>query len=303
MNHSKLQVFAQQHHLVGLTDPTLSHLEEGSYHMDKATSFLEFQKRINQEVLNHRVIKSNPYTHWFSQANLNSAQVKHFIIQFSVFSNQFLIAQMHKMVNAETLEEMRASKEILANELGVVFNDKRKLKGDHLNAAEAEELGGLEGSIEGGRFHFKAAHFELLARMADHLGLDFRLLGKRSRGREGTLFFCDELIRLYGSEDYQTATAASYAVENWAAAGFWDELVSGLQRYKTTAKIKNLPLTFFTWHSKLEANHAHHTQEELEAFYFQFDVDEDAFILKANEMLEGVYAFWGGLERDRQKLH
>lgn len=303
MNHSKLQVFAQQHHLVGLTDPTLSHLEEGSYHMDKAELFLAFQKRINQEVLNHRVIKSNPYTHWFSQANLNSAQVKHFIIQFSVFSNQFLIAQMHKMVNAETLEEMRASKEILANELGVVFNDKRKHKADHLNSDETEALGGLSGSIEGGRFHFKAAHFELLARMANHLGLDFRLLGKRSRGREGTLFFCDELIRLYGSEDYQTATAASYAVENWAAAGFWDELVSGLKRYKETEKIDDLPLTFFTWHSKLEANHAHHTQEELEAFYFQFDVDEDAFIVKANEMLEGVYAFWDGLERDRQKLH
>jgi indoleamine 2,3-dioxygenase len=32
-----------------------------------------------------------------------------------VFSNQFLIAQLNKMIHAETLESMRASKEILAN--------------------------------------------------------------------------------------------------------------------------------------------------------------------------------------------
>jgi len=42
---------------------------------------------------------------------LNDAQVKYFIIQFSVFSNQFLIAQLHKMLNADTIDEMRASKE------------------------------------------------------------------------------------------------------------------------------------------------------------------------------------------------
>ncbi len=293
----RLDSFAQKNHIEGLTQATLKHLDDGSYKMDKAEAFLAFQKRINQELLTHKVITHNAYTNWFANANLNDAQVKGFIIQFSVFSNQFLVAQLHKMINADTIEEMRASKEILANEIGVHFS------GNTESDKSRDDLGGVEGSVEGGKFHFRAAHFELLVRMAEQLGLDFHLLGKRSRGRKETLFFCDELIRLYGNEDYQIATAASYAVENWAAAGFWDQLVAGLSLYKASHHMKQLPLTFFSWHSKVEANHAHHTQEELESFYFNFNVDEDAFIKTGLEMLDGVHAFWKGLDQDRQKLH
>ena len=293
----RLDSFAQKNHIEGLTQATLRHLDDGSYKMDKAEAFLAFQKRINQELLTHRVIKNNAYTNWFANANLNDAQVKGFIIQFSVFSNQFLVAQLHKMINADTIEEMRASKEILANEIGVHFS------GNSEQDKNRDDLGGVEGSVEGGKFHFRAAHFELLVRMAEQLGLDFHLLGKRSRGRKETLFFCDELIRLYGNEDYQIATAASYAVENWAAAGFWDQLVAGLSLYKASHHMKQLPLTFFSWHSKVEANHAHHTQEELESFYFNYNVDENAFIKTGLEMLDGVHAFWKGLDQDRQKLH
>ena len=304
MQSSRFSDFAEQHHLVGLTDATLENLDNGSFELGKAEAFLEFQKRINNEMLTHQVITNNPYTHWFSNANLNDAQVKYFIIQFSVFSNQFLVAQLQKMLNADTIEEMRASKEILANELGVLFNDKKHPSAaGGISGSGDRDLGGLEGSIEGGRFHFRAAHFELLVRMAEKLGLDFRLLGKRGRGKPSTLFFCDELIRLYGSEDYQTSTAASYAVENWASAGFWDQLVSGLNRYKSSHHMEKLPLTFFSWHSRLEANHAHHTQQELESYYFNFNVDEDEFIRIGNEMLDGVYAFWSGLDRDRDRLH
>lgn len=303
MQNPELASFAAKNDIVGLTDHTLMQIQDGQYRFDRAKDFLAFQSKIRRELLSHKVITHNPYTHWFSSADLNDAQVKHFIIQFSVFSNQFLIAQLNKMINAETLEEMRASKEILANEMGVLFNDKRRHEASGLSGEEEKEFGGLEGSIEGGRFYFRAAHFELLVKMAEQLGLDFRLMGKRHRGRPNTLFFCDELIRLYGNEDYQTATAASYAVENWAAAGFWDQLVSGLLRYKETRGIEDLALTFFTWHSKLEANHAHHTQEELESFYFNFDVDEDKFVATGNEMLDGVYTFWSGLDQDRRKLH
>lgn len=47
-------------------------------------------------------------------------------------------------------------------------------------------------------------------------------MGKRSHGSKSTVHFCDELSRLYGSENYEIAQAASYAVENWASRGFWD---------------------------------------------------------------------------------
>ena len=43
------------------------------------------------------------------------------MVQFSVFSNLFLLAQLRKVINSPSLHEMREGKEILANELGVVF--------------------------------------------------------------------------------------------------------------------------------------------------------------------------------------
>src|SRR5690606_24593411 len=194
-----------------------------------------FKARLERDVLRHPVIVANPYTAWFRRGELDEAQARGFLVQFSVFSNQFLVAQLLKMLNAETVEEMHESKEILANEIGVGFNTLTKRIASAVLAADSAgasavatdeaELGDPEGSIEGGRFHFRAAHFELLVRMARQFGLEFGDLGKRRFGTPATLHFCDELIRLYGHEDYTIAAAASWAVENWAAAGFWDELV------------------------------------------------------------------------------
>ena len=158
-----------------------------------------------------------------------------------------------------------------------------------------------EGTVEGGVFRFQAAHFEWLLKIAGKLGLEFNDVGKRRHGTESTLVFCDELKRLYGSADYQTSQAASYAVENWAAAGFWDELVEGFAKYNTRTGT-NLPLSFFTWHSRLEAQHARHTQEELEELYFEREISEDAFIHYGNEMPDGVAAFWEGLDKQRSEL-
>lgn len=295
--------YCNKHHLHGLSSPTVDALISGKYGVDKARAFLEFQERVNREMLNHKVITANPYTRWFSNAELTLQQVKHFIVQFSVFSNQFLVAQLYKMLAADSLEEMHASKEILANEIGVVFNKLAGAKGDESLSREEKDFGSTTGSIEGGVFHFRAAHFELLVRTAEPLGLEFGDLGKRKFGTPETLHFCDELKRLYGSEDYLTSATASYAVENWAAAGFWDELVEGLGNFKEMSGLNHMPLTFFTWHSKLEANHARHTQEELEQFYFENPVDPDRFIREGNEMLDGVYTFWEGLDKNRHQIH
>ncbi len=254
----------------------------------------QFKARLQNEVLSHPVLTANPYTAWFKGGDITLEQARAFLIQFSVFSNEFLVAQLRKMLNAETMDEMRASKEILANEIGVGF---RASAGE-----EDPELGSITGSIEGGVFRFRAAHFELLVRMAKDLGLRFEDLGKRRFGTESTRFFCDELLRLYGHEDYATGEAASWAVENWAAAGFWDELVEGWQRFQARQGLKKLNLTFFRWHARLEANHAHHTWEELETFHSSRLIDEDAFIQHANEMLDGVFAFWKGLDEQRLSL-
>ncbi len=299
----ELHRFAEEYDLGGLTAPSLAAIMEAhvGYSIDKAQRFLSFQDRINRELLRHRIITSNRYTAWFKQGSQTTGQVRAFIVQFSVFSNQFLVAQLFKMINADSLEGMRASKEILANEIGVVFNPGRKATPTKESAAEVEPaLVSTEGTVEGGIFRFRAAHFEWLLQIAEKLGLGFNDVGKRQHGTPATLFFCIELRRLYGCEDYAVSQAASYAVENWAAAGFWGELIAGLRRYNERTN-STLPLAFFTWHDQLEAQHAQHTQEELEELYFLRDTDEDAFIHHGNEMLDGVAAFWDGLDEQRKQ--
>ena len=303
----QLQEYAEAHHIVGLSEPSLEALLESrqGYSLDKAKRFLAFQKRIDHELLQHRVITSNLYTPWFEKGEQTEEQVQAFVVQFSVFSNLFLIAQLNKMINADTLDGMRASKEILANEIGVIFNSgKQSAKPSRSGNYDDEgdpDLVSTEGTVEGGTFRFRAAHFEWLLRLGSKIGLSFNDLGKRHHGTEATLYFCDELERLYGSEDYMTSQAASYAVENWAAAGFWDELVTGFKRFNEK-RSKPLPLAFFTWHARIEAQHAAHTQEELEELYFAREINEDEFIKYGNEMLDGVAAFWDGLERQRKLL-
>lgn len=296
MNDKLLDLFAEEHHSEDLTAPMLTAFSKGrqGYSIDKAKRFLKFQERINNELLKHRVITDNPYTAWFEQGNQNLMQVKAFIIQFSVFSNQFLIAQLNKMIHAETLESMRASKEILANEIGVRFKPASK-------STSGDNLGSTEGSIEGGIFHFAAGHFEWLYNIAKKLDLSFADIGQPKHGTRSTLFFCNELIRLYGGDDYQISQAASYAVENWAAAGFWLQLIKGFKQFNEKNGF-DLSLGFFIWHDQLESQHAAHTQEELEELYFTLDLDEDEFIHYGNEMLDGVAAFWDGLDEQRREL-
>src|SRR5262245_65902128 len=113
-----------------------------------------FRERLDREVLQHSVIRANPFTAWFKHGDFSPVQARAFLVQFSVFSNQFLVAQLQKVLNAETIDEMRASKGILANEIGVGFRGKGG--GDAL-------LGSTLGSVEGGTFRFGSAHFALRA--------------------------------------------------------------------------------------------------------------------------------------------
>lgn len=294
--HQALEGFAQHHDIERLSKPSLLAVNQGQpgYSIAKAKQFLRFQERLDRELLQHSVITSNAYTAWFEEGNQSLEQIKAFIIQFSVFSNLFLIAQLKKMINADTLENMRASKEILANEIGVRYKPVN-------NKDSGDIWGATEGSIEGSTFRFGAAHFEWLYSNAKKLGLEFHEIGKPAHGTKATLFFCDELSRLYGGEDYQTSQAASYAVENWAAAGFWGQLITGFKLFSEQSGM-DLPLGFFIWHDRIESQHAEHTQEELEELYFLHEIDEDAFIRYGNEMLDGVAVFWDGLNEQRLEL-
>ena len=258
-----------------------------------------FKQRIKEELFTHPVITNNAYCNWFADAKLTKSDVVFFTKQFSVFSNQFTVAQLHKVINAGTLDEMHDAKEILLNELGVLF---KKEEGKVDEAVDPQYVG-IEGSIENSTFRFKAAHFEWLLAFAKPLGLEFEDIGKRRHGTPYTLHFCDELIRLYSNENHIVGAGASFAVENWAAAGFWKQLIQGLENFSERQE-ERLPLAFFTWHDKLESQHASHTWNELKELYFgEEKFDEDAFINAGTEMLNGVQAFWTGLQLDRVARH
>lgn len=266
----------------------------------KSDKYCRLVERIEQEILPHPVITNNRYTKWFERGDFALADVRHFLTQFSVFSNFFIVAQLLKTINAPTLEAMHASKEILMNELGVPFHNPLRKSASGTETEHEENDGiGSEGTIEGSAFHFSAAHFEWLLQATTHLGLQFADVGKRKHGSKSTLFFCDELARIYGSDDASTSLGASFAVENWAAAGFWKELIRGLQTFKVR-EAPELPLGYFIWHDMVEDQHAKHTWEELEEEFFSHeDIDEDKFIQGGREMLDGVAAFWNGLDADR----
>lgn len=283
-----------KHHL----DPEIAErVKAGKIPDKKVEAYFKLVDRIEKEILPHEVITNNQFTRWFRLGDLDMEDVRHFLVQFSVFSNLFLEAQLKKMINAPSLEAMHQSKEILMNELGVVFRANRSTT-KTLDADVEPDLVGTEGTVEGGSFKFAAAHFEWLLRMNSHVGLTFNDFGKRRHGTKSTLFFCDELSRLYGGEDTHVALGASFAVENWAAAGFWKELISGLQKFKERSCPK-LPLAFFLWHDRVEDQHAAHTWHELQEEFFSIELDEDKFIAGGKEMLDGVLAFWKGLNEDR----
>jgi hypothetical protein len=280
-------------------------LQGGELTQEQVDDFRDFLAEVDRDFFHHRVITDNAYTRWFQAGNATDQELRHFVRQFSVFSNQFLIAALLKVLNAPTLDQARAGKEILMNELGVIYRKpgaqpaaRSQLSDEEKEREGDPDLVSPEGTVDGGLFRFRAAHFEWLCGVGEALGLSFTDLGKRRHGRPSTLHFCDELQRLYGSEDPQTAEGASFAVENWAAAGFWQELEDGLRHIRDT-RLPRLKIAFFTFHNRLEAQHASHTLEELEEVYFSPDFSREKFLQGGREILDAVASFWDGLNKDR----
>jgi hypothetical protein len=285
-------------------------LRRGELAPVQVQEFDDFLHEVDHDLLHHRIVVDNAYTRWFQEGRASDAELRHFVQQFSVFSNQFLVAALLRVINAPTLQQARSAKEILMNELGVIYRRTTPVMVPGVTPAVAPvsaaamdregdpELVSTEGTVDGGTFRFRAAHFEWLLAVAEGLGLTFDDIGQRRHGRPATLHFCDELIRLYGNADSQIAEGASFAVENWAAAGFWQELEDGLVKIKT-GRHPHLRIAFFTWHNRVEAQHAGHTMEELEAVYFDPHFDRSRFFQGGHEVLDAIATFWDGLEADR----
>ena len=195
------------------------------------------------------------------------------------------------------------------NELGVIYND-RGVKRHQPSGGQADSsddhdregdpaLVSTEGTVDGGTFRFQAAHFEWLLRFGQPLGLTFDDMGKRRHGTPSTLFFCDELFRLYGSDDYNEAMGAAFAVENWAAAGFWKELIAGLERIKREQRAGAAAGVLHLARQDRGTAQERTSGTSCAKCYDSPKFREEPFIRAGVKMLDGVKVFWDGLERDR----
>src|SRR3954465_11782759 len=129
----------------------------------------DFRTRVDEAVHHHPVVVRNPYTRWFATGAADLDEIRHLTVQFSVFSHLFVEAQLRKVINAPTLDAYRAGKEILMNELGVVFRAPAPTSASHASPGTEgvdPTLVSTEGTVDGGRFRFGAAHFEWLLRFA-----------------------------------------------------------------------------------------------------------------------------------------
>jgi hypothetical protein len=271
-------------------------------------NFEAFKQTIEREFMGHPVVTRNAYTAWFANGDMSLDHLREFTVQFSVFSNQFLLAALNRVINADSVHAARESKEILMNELGVIYNKRGGVSSESADPKMVENtdregdpaLVSTEGTVDGGKFRFQAAHLEWILHFAESIDLTFDDIGKRRHGTPSTLRFCDELFRLYGSDDYNEAMGAAFAVENWAAAGFWKELISGLEKVKAS-QVPQMPLAFFTWHDKIEEQHKSHVWDELRECYEAPKFREEPFISAGVKMLDGVKVFWDGLNEQRQR--
>ena len=106
---------------LSISDRIESRLRSGDLTLDRVDDFRAFLDEVDRELMHHPIIQHNPYTSWFQAGEATDDQLRFFIQQFSVFSNEFLIAALLRVINAENLEQMHTSKEILLNELGVIY--------------------------------------------------------------------------------------------------------------------------------------------------------------------------------------
>jgi hypothetical protein len=225
----------------------------------------------------HPIVRHNDYTRWFRGGGATRDEVRHLTVQFSVFSHEFVLAQLRKVIHSADREAYRAGKEILLNELGVAFTP--------------------SGSVDGGTFRFSGAHFEWLIEFGAAIDLGFSDLGRRRHATPATLAFCDALQRLYASEEASLSEGASFAIEHWAAAGFWKELIAGLRAFQRR-ECPSLPLGFWIWHDQIEEAHAAHTGEELALRLEGRGFEPDRFLCGAQALLDAVKSFWDGLFED-----
>lgn len=255
-----------------------------------------FKRVVRRELFTHPVITANPYTAWFARGEADDDQIAELLVQFSVFSNHFLVLQVKRMVNAATIEGERCARNILMNECGVGLDPRT-------------------GSVEGRTFASANAHLNWLREAGAVLGLEPMKLGRWRQGSAATRKFLNGLDKTYGSHDGMVGAGASFAIECWAASGlgggpaleagnFWRQLIRGLEavnKRRTEEGLEVIPLGFFKFHAEIEAGHGVNVWRELEETFAQPGFDAKRFLRGGKKALDAIEAFWLGLDASRRE--
>lgn len=255
-----------------------------------------FRSVVSRELLRHPVVADNAYTAWFSRGEADDGQVADLLVQFSVFSNHFLVVQAKRMVNAGTLEGERCARDILVNECGVGIDVST-------------------GSAEGRTFSSGNAHLNWLREAGAVLGLEPAELGRWNRGSLATRRFLEGLERSYGSRDPMIGAGASFAIESWAAHGlgcgpeaearnFWRQLIGGLDavnRRRQVEGLERVPTGFFRFHAETETGHGAGVWRELEKTFDESGFDGRRFLHGGRRALDALQLFWRGLDESRRR--
>ena len=88
---------------------------------------------------------------------------------------------------------------------------------------------------------------------------------------------------------------ASFAVENWAAAGFWKELIAGLEKIKATKRARPAARLLHLARQDRGPAQASTRGTSFDACYDSPKFREEPFIRAGVTMLDGVKVFWDGL--------
>ena len=212
------------------------------------------------------------------------AELVHFVRQFSVFSNQFLVAALLRVINAPTLQQARSAKEILMNELGVIYRR---------TDAERGARAGRRRRGEGPRGRPRAGQHRGDGRRR-HLPVPRRPLRVAARRRRGARAGLRRPGQAPARPAVRRSTSATSCSGSTAArttrsprgraspsrtgpppaSGRSSKTACCTSRQPGCPRLK---VAFFTWHNRVEAQHAGHTMEELEDVFFDPEFDETRF--------------------------
>ena len=117
-----------------------------------------------------------------------------------------------------------------------------------------------------------------------------------SRGQQRGIRQMDKSLELWGIEKFDLMQ-----IHNMVD---WEDQLETLRAWKADNRIGHIGITTSHGrrHDKVEDQNASHTQNELEEVFFTDWFDREKFIAGGLEMLEGVAAFWSGLDADRKRV-